>query len=100
MSAPAGHEADWGEFIDTIAEVVPEPSTELAPETRPIEDLGLDSLALIELLVVLIEKYDPAGLAGPLDDRTWEGVTLGILFRECTGSGRGGGSTTRFNRTA
>jgi hypothetical protein len=99
MSAPIESEAEWHEFVDPLAEIFPGSRGELKPESRLIEDLGVDSLALAELIIILVEKYDPASLSRRLDDRVWEEVTLGMLFQECKGSDPGIRSR-RFSSTA
>lgn len=99
MTAPIESEAEWQEFADALAEIFTDSRAELKPESRLIEDLGVDSLALAELIIVLIEKYDPARLSRRLDDRAWEEVTLGMLFQECKGSDPGIRSR-RFSSTA
>ncbi len=90
-----GHgEPDWDRFaaeIACIAEVAP---TDVSPETRIVEDLGYDSLALAELALVLIDDSEMDDVADSLVDKTWTGVTVGELYeqyrsRAGTGSGRG-----------
>jgi hypothetical protein len=100
MTASVEAGADWREFLDTLSEILPASGAELKPGARLIEDLGLDSLALAELIIVVIEKYDPPSLTRPLKDRTWEGVTLGRLFQECKGSIPGAASPGGFTSTA
>jgi broad-specificity NMP kinase len=89
MSAPIESEAEWHEFVDPLVEIFTGARAELKPESRLIEDLGVDSLALAELIIVLVERYDPASLSRRLDERAWEEVTLGMLFQECKASDPG-----------
>jgi acyl carrier protein len=79
---------EWGELMAEVA-----PFTEVAPErisrdSMLIEDLGLDSLALTELLITLIEEHGAEPLTEELFSRSWERVTLGELFSVyCAGGG-------------
>lgn len=49
---------------------------------RLIADLGLDSLALAEVITALVLDFGMESLAADLDDRQWELVTLGELHEE------------------
>ena len=51
-------------------------------DTRLIEDLGLDSLSLTELVVILIERHDMYSLSKTLEERSWEHVTARALYDE------------------
>jgi hypothetical protein len=80
-----GTETEWQEFLRAIGELLPSSAAEYKPEMRLVEDLRLDSLALTELLVVVLETYNPPTLSRRLEDRPWDGVTLGMIFEECQG---------------
>jgi acyl carrier protein len=69
-------------FTELVAVTLNVSSAGLRPETRLIEDLGLDSLALAELLVVMITELRMERLAEDLGDREWTNVTLGELYEE------------------
>jgi hypothetical protein len=76
---------EWDRFAAEVAEIADVPASELRRETRLIEDLGLDSIQLVEIAVVLISGYG-AGEAGEgLGGRSWDGVTVGELFEEARG---------------
>jgi acyl carrier protein len=82
MSGPVAPGAAWRELALAVADLAGAPLTEITPESRLIEDLGLDSLALVELLVVVMEHHhDAATMADRLEDRSWDGVTLGMLLQ-------------------
>jgi hypothetical protein len=87
----------WEEFATQLAELVERPPDEVLPTTRVIEDLGLDSLALAELVLILVEKYEMGGLSKTLEERVWENVTAGALYDEYLTGGRSGNrqSSTR-----
>ena len=73
----------WREFANQIATVARVAHEDVQPKSRLIEDLALDSLALTEVVVFVIETYDPLPFLQRLEGRTWEGVTVGELFYEC-----------------
>jgi acyl carrier protein len=72
----------WQEFSDGVAGAARVPQARITPGTRLIEDLDLDSLALTEVIVVLISDFGFEQLDDELGDRVWEGVTVGDLFDE------------------
>jgi acyl carrier protein len=82
MSAAPGQDPSWEEFKATIAS-----ATGLAPDAldrdrQLVEDLGLDSLQVAEVLVVLIEDYGLRDLLGELETRVWRDITVGQLYDE------------------
>jgi len=72
----------WEGFAAEIAAIAQRPTEEVERRLRIVEDLGLDSVALAELVLVLIDDYGMASISDDLDQRTWEGVTVGQLFDE------------------
>lgn len=74
----ARDDPSWAALTDGVAAIAQVPADALAPETRIVGDLNLDSLALTELAVLLVVEFgvDDAVLA---DDRDWSAVTLGEL---------------------
>jgi acyl carrier protein len=73
---------DLDGFITIVAEVSERDATGIAVGSRLIDDLGMDSLALTELVLVCIESFGVDELADSLE-RDWEAVTVGDLHREC-----------------
>lgn len=71
------------ELTDEIARLAQIPTEDIHADAHLIADLCLDSLALVELVVYLVEKYDAESLLS-LDDREWTAVTVESLFTECT----------------
>lgn len=69
-------------FTGLVAKTLNTPRGALEPGTRLIEDLGVDSLALAELLVVMITELRMEQLAEDLAEREWTNVTLGDLYQE------------------
>jgi acyl carrier protein len=69
----------WEEFTEKVASVGGPEASEIEPGVRLVEDLDLDSLAVIELVVALMNDY---GLAMPdgLNAQKWQGLTAGELF--------------------
>ena len=77
----------WEGFVKEVAAIAEMPETEISPTTRVLEDLALDSLALAELGVVLVDKYDIHSLSRELEARSWDNVTVRQLYEEyLTGS--------------
>jgi hypothetical protein len=72
----------WEEFVAEVATIAQVPLEEVQPETRVLEDLALDSLALTELGVVLIDRYDSWSISRDLETRSWEGLTVRSLYHE------------------
>jgi acyl carrier protein len=73
---------DLDGFITVVAEVSERDATAIVAESRLIDDLGMDSLALTELVLVCIESFGVDELADNLE-RDWELVTVGDLHHEC-----------------
>jgi acyl carrier protein len=72
----------WDEFVAEVAAIAQVPVGEVHEDTRVLEDLALDSLALAELGVVLVDKYDSWSLSRELETRSWENCTVISLYRE------------------
>lgn len=82
MSPDGAHRSEWGRFagrVASVGELEPERVTEAS---RIVEDLGFDSLALLELAVVLIDEYEMERLSERLAERNWENTSVGELFSE------------------
>ena len=77
-----GGTATLGDFVATIARTADIPAERLAAQTRLVPDLGLDSLALTEVVVTLVAEYDMATLADDVDDRDWNEMTAQDLYDE------------------
>jgi len=69
---------DLKEDVLSLGEV----RAQMPDNPRLIEDAGLDSFALIELLVVLEEKYDLELNKSQLVARDWRGVTVNELYEQ------------------
>lgn len=72
----------WEQFAAAIAEAAQVPVEKITPTSRLLEDLGLDSLALSELIVLLIVELEMTKLESELASREWDRVTVGELFEE------------------
>jgi hypothetical protein len=89
MTDAAVDHPSWPEFARQLAELSGVPPDEIRRETRLVADLALDSLALAELVMSLIERYAPASMVRDLEDHDWGRMTAGTLFDECmAGSGK------------
>jgi acyl carrier protein len=76
VSRPA---PSWEAFAEDLAQVIDVPVEKVLPESRLVEDLDADSVALVELVVAMVNDY---GVAMPngLDPSSLEGLTAGRLF--------------------
>lgn len=63
-------------FTVDLAELIDVPAETIDPDARLIEDLGLDSVALAEMIVMLITDYGAEELAARLEFERWENRTL------------------------
>lgn len=56
---------------------------EITPESRLIQDLGFDSLALLELTVALAVDFEVDELPASLINGDWTGVTVDDVVEIC-----------------
>lgn len=77
--APKTMVVSWERFSADLTELAGSP---VQPETRIIEDLGLDSLALFELVVMLIDDYGSKSFEERLPDLVWKELTAQRLFTD------------------
>lgn len=82
---PAGA---WSSFVQTLAEHANVPAERIARETPLVEQLQLDSLALTELVVSLLDAYPSSRFAHHLDGRNWATTTADELFQDCINDSR------------
>lgn len=78
--------SEWLSFAQHLAEVTQMPAEEISPDVQVMRGLGLDSLALAELLLALREAYEPPGRQIQLDGRNWQTITVAQLYEDFTGS--------------
>jgi hypothetical protein len=77
----------FAEVAAHVARVVDVAAPDLKPETRLVEELGLNSLALTELVVMLVDDPDRADdLLARADARDWADVTLKDLAAWSSGT--------------
>jgi acyl carrier protein len=72
----------WEQFVTEVAEIAQVSEDQVQADTRVLEDLALDSLALAELGVILVDKYQTASPTNDLESRKWENVTVRALYNE------------------
>ncbi len=77
----------WETFRSGVAEIADVPSNSVGQDTRLIGDLGMDSVALTELVTMLVDDFDIPELAHQLADNDWGTVTVGEVFHLHFGSG-------------
>jgi acyl carrier protein len=72
----------FDDFAAAIAEVAHVPAANIAQGTRLLEDLDIDSLALTEVIVMLMVDFGMSSLSDGLERRDWRGITAGDLYEE------------------
>ena len=72
----------WDEYVAEVAAIAQVPVADVREDSRVLEDLALDSLALAELGVVLVDKYDSWSLSRDLETRSWDNCTVRSLYHE------------------
>jgi acyl carrier protein len=77
---------DWTTFLCAVKPALP-PAV-LGPDTRLVDDLALDSLALTEFLVFLIVDLGWEQIEGDLEARDWTGATLADVHAVVRGAHR------------
>lgn len=82
MSGPRPPELLWEAFRAEIATIAAADPATVAAEARLIEDLGLDSVALAELVGFLVGELGMTALDDELADRRWNDLTAGALYDE------------------
>jgi acyl carrier protein len=75
----------WDAFRDEVAAIAQVDAASLGPDSRLVEDLALDSVALVEVAVLLMDDLGMAALSAELEERSWEDVRLGALYAELAG---------------
>jgi acyl carrier protein len=63
-------------FISELAALLEVSAETIDPDARLIEDLGIDSVALAEMIVLLITDYGAEELAARLEFERWENRTV------------------------
>jgi acyl carrier protein len=70
----------WEAFTARVAEIADIEPSQVHPESLLIRELGLDSLALTELVLVVIYDLGGEALANDILERSWETVSAGQLY--------------------
>ena len=78
---------DWPAFADRVASHASPVQAEITRESRVVRDLGLDSLALAELIVTCVDELGMTLTLGSLGDVAWSEVSIGELH-DCYTTGR------------
>jgi len=75
-------------LIAAVAEIGDLAPTDISGESRLVEDLGLDSIALAEVVAYLIVDWEMESVAADLEERDWASVTIDAICREYRSRGR------------
>lgn len=84
--ADGNSHTDWPGFKQRLAETTQIPAGEITADAKLVPGLGLDSLALAELVIGLREAYESPARQIQLEGRNWQTITVGQLYEECTGN--------------
>jgi acyl carrier protein len=74
--------AAWARLARVIADAADAAPADVSVSTRLVEDLNLDSLALLEVVVSLLVDFDVAELPAEFEKASWQGVTAGRVYDE------------------
>jgi acyl carrier protein len=74
--------AEWDQFARRLATVTGVGTAQVQPDARLVDDLGLDSIAIAEVVVMLLADYQLDGLSERLQSSNWRDVTVGTLYDE------------------
>lgn len=74
--------ASWEDFAAFVAQLAHVPAEAIGKDTWLVEDLGLDSLRLSEVVVMLIMDLEMNQLADDFQLRSWKKVRVGDLYEE------------------
>lgn len=72
----------WDAFAAAVAEIAAVPPGSVTANARLLDDLGLDSLALTEVIVFCVVELEMETLARDLGERPWDRITIGDLYDE------------------
>lgn len=71
-------------FLSEIVDLSPRaPSADITFDSRVVEDLGLDSLAVLELTTMLLGRFGRTAGVDRLITSDWNGVTVADVWRAC-----------------
>jgi acyl carrier protein len=82
MDTMSEHKLRWEQFAAEIAVVAGVEPDAITRNARLLEDLGVDSFALAELVSWLMIDLQMSTLEHELSEREWTQVTVGELFTE------------------
>lgn len=82
--ADSGSDAAWARYIDVVSEVSGIQAEKIHRDSSITRDLGLDSLAILELAVALIEELKAKGMENALGGMDWGELTVGALFESAS----------------
>jgi len=91
MSAGTAAGITWPALVANIAEIGHVAPEAVVPSALLVDDLGLDSLALAELVMALDQAGAGPALADGAEARDWSTVTAGALLELATGGAPAGG---------
>lgn len=73
----------WGKYVALVRAVLAAPAADVTGDERLIDDLGLDSLSIIELALEITDTFDVPDEAIALETRDWSTTTVASLYSDC-----------------
>jgi len=78
--ASSAEGALWEDYVQALSEIAAVPAASIRRESSITDDLGIDSLGIVELAVTLIERFKAVGMERALGDTDWSELTVGGAF--------------------
>jgi acyl carrier protein len=70
----------WESYVRVLSEISGVPVGSIERDSSIRNDLGLDSLGIVELAVALIEQFEAEGMEKALARVDWKELTAGTAF--------------------
>lgn len=81
----------WATYTRTLSKISAMPAESIRRDSSIGDDLGMDSLGIVELVVALIERFKAEDMEEALGSEDWKRLTVGDLFdRYVSNAGRRG----------
>lgn len=74
----------WDVLVGQLAELAGVPPDAVTPDARLVEHIGLDSLAIAELVLILVQDHGIDARVADAEGRDWSRISAGQLLEEVT----------------
>lgn len=72
--------ATWESYIRVLSQISGIPPASIGRDSSIRNDLGLDSLGIVELAVTLVEQFEAEDMEKTLAQVDWKELTVGTAF--------------------